>query len=69
MNNKLDYLAQKEEELRRMNDQLDAEKTDLLEAGDAGEKRAAAIEDSYNADNFDESMDKDASFKGRPLSM
>ena len=30
MNNKLDYLAQKEEELRQLNEQLDKKKTKIL---------------------------------------
>lgn len=60
MNSKLDYLAQKEEELRRLNEALDAQKTDLL-------KPTAPVEETYGEDDFDETLDKDAAFKGVPL--
>ena len=59
--NKLDYLAQKEAELRALNDQLDERKDGLLQ------ERVPRIEDSYQEDHFDDEADPDAAFKGVPL--
>lgn len=56
--NKLDYLAQKEAELRALNDQLDEQKTDLLQ------EKVPRVEDSYQDHDFEESVDPDAAFKG-----
>ena len=64
MNNKLDYLAQKEEELRRLNEQLDAKSSAILDKGPL-----QPIEESYGQNDFEESIDPDAAFKGKPLTM
>ena len=59
--NKLDYLAQKEEELRALNDQLDQQQTDMLANTDK-----VPLEDSYE-DNFEQSINPDATVKGLVL--
>jgi len=49
MNNKLDYLAQKEEELRKLNEQLDRAKVDY------SLDKPKVVEESYDRDeDFDD---------------
>ena len=52
--NKLDYLAQKEEELRRMNDQLDARRTDFTKKTEV----PAPNQDSEEEDKYSDENDK-----------
>jgi len=51
MNNKLDYLAQKEEELRKLNEQLDRAKVDYS----LDKPKKVKFEESYDRDeDFDD---------------
>ena len=45
--NKLDYLAQQEEQLRKLNEQLDAKQSDLLKNADDVAKQAEAPPDLF----------------------
>ena len=73
--NKLDYLAQKEEELRKLNEQLDSRKTDLLQQEEEPKKDIFANnawtvnnvpeqppeeEDKYEEEKYEDQPDDDA---------
>ena len=71
MEKQLDYLAKKEEELRKLNDQLDRKKDDILQSADhiSPQKEEAPEEDQYSdeEDKFEE--DNADAMKGRPLKL
>ena len=75
MSNKLDLLAQKEQQLRLLNDQLDKKKTNLLAAKIEAEESQEDFEDSqlnkeedYDGDDFEQSTHKSKTLKGMALS-
>ncbi len=54
--NKLDYLAQKEEELRKLNDQLDNRQANFKKENDlAAVKQKSEEDENYDDDNFEQS--------------
>jgi len=75
MSNKLDLLAQKEQQLRMLNEQLDKKKSNLLAAKVESEQEASdhdesqeKLDDSYEEDNFEQSTHKAKTLKGMALS-
>lgn len=68
MENKLDYLAAKEEELRKLNDQLDKKKDHLMNQPIKPEEDSFAEESKYSvAMGEDDEEDEMAAFKGVQL--
>ena len=46
--NKLDYLAQKEEELRKLNEQLDQRKNNIMSSSLSGQSKQDPLDDSLD---------------------
>ena len=75
MSSKLDLLAQKEQQLRLLNDQLDKKKSNLLAAKieteedpeDFQDSQQQRMNDSYEGDDFEQSTHKSKTLKGMAL--
>ena len=74
MSSKLDLLAQKEQQLRILNEQLDKKKSGLLAAKVESEEENdfqesnQKMDDSYEGDYFEQSTHKSKTLKGMALS-
>lgn len=69
MENKLDYLAAKEEELRRLNEQLDRKKDKILSEKTPIAEESLQEESKYSVALQDDEEDEMAAFKGVQLNV
>ena len=51
--NKLDYLAQKEEELRKLNEQLDSRQANFKKENELAAVKQTSEDENYDDDNFE----------------